>query len=266
MAIDLDAIRRKLGDLQSQTTRTSSLWKPSPGKNQVRIVPYQHDTDNPFLELFFHYDLGKRNYLSPVTHGESDPVVEFAEKLKSTGNSDDWKLSKKLEPKMRVYVPVVVRGEEGEGVKFWGFGKQVYAELLGFISDPDYGDITGLKDGRDIVVEFTPSEGAGTYPKTAIRVKPNQTPATEDKALADKIVSGQQEIFSIFKKVSYDELKGALENWLSPDGESEDVGDLPWENKTTTNASTNSGPTTTTEKPKVGKTDDISKAFDELFS
>lgn len=266
MAIDLDAIRKKLGDLQSQTTRTSSLWKPSPGKNQVRIVPYQHDTDNPFLELFFHYDLGKRNYLSPVTHGESDPVVEFAEKLKSTGNSDDWKLSKKLEPKMRVYVPVIVRGEEGEGVKFWGFGKQVYAELLGFISDPDYGDITGLKDGRDIVVEFTPSEGAGTYPKTAIRVKPNQTPATEDKALADKIVSGQQEIFSIFKKVSYDELKGALENWLSPDGESEDVGDLPWENKTTTNTSTNSGPTTTTEKPKVGKTDDISKAFDELFS
>jgi len=267
MAIDLDAIRKKLGDLQSQTTRTSSLWKPSPGKNQVRIVPYQHDKDNPFLELFFHYDLGKRNYLSPVTHGEPDPVVEFSEKLKSTGNSDDWKLSKKLEPKMRVYVPVIVRGEEGEGVKFWGFGKQVYAELLGFISDPDYGDITGLTDGRDIVVEFTPSEGAGTYPKTAIRVKPNQTPATEDKALADKIVTGQQEIFSIFKKVSYDELKAALESWLSPDGESEDVGDLPWENKTTNNAATaTTSATTTTEKPKVGKTDDISKAFDDLFS
>ena len=263
MAIDLDAIRKKLGDLQSQTTRTSSLWKPSPGKNQVRIVPYQHDTDNPFLELFFHYDLGKRNYLSPVTHGESDPVVEFAEKLKSTGNSDDWKLSKKLEPKMRVYVPVVVRGEEGEGVKFWGFGKQVYAELLGFISDPDYGDITDLKAGRDIVVEFTPSEGAGTYPKTSIRVKPNQTPATEDKALADKIVSGQQEIFSIFKKVSYDELKGALETWLSPDGEGEEAGDLPWENKTN---GTNNDAATTKAPAKVGKTDDISKAFDDLFS
>jgi len=267
MAIDLDAIRRKLGDLQSQTTRTSSLWKPSPGKNQVRIVPYQHDKDNPFLELFFHYDLGKRNYLSPVTHGEPDPVVEFSEKLKSTGNSDDWKLSKKLEPKMRVYVPVIVRGEEGEGVKFWGFGKQVYAELLGFISDPDYGDITGLTDGRDIVVEFTPSEGAGTYPKTAIRVKPNQTPATEDKALADKIMTGQQEIFSIFKKVSYDELKGALESWLSPDDV--ESADVPWEAKTNNNETTakTNGTTDNTATPaKVGKTDDISKAFDDLFS
>mgnify|MGYP003125415184 CR=1 FL=1 len=254
MAIDLDAIRKKLGDLQSQTTRTSSLWKPSPGKNQVRIVPYQHDKANPFLELFFHYDLGKRNYLSPVTHGESDPVVEFSEKLKSTGNSDDWKLSKKLEPKMRVYVPVIVRGEEG--------GKQVYAELLGFISDPDYGDITGLTDGRDIVVEFTPSEGAGTYPKTAIRVKPNQTPATEDKALADKIMNGQKEIFSIFKKVSYDDLKAALESWLSPDGEGEDAGDLPWESNSKESNTKQEAKT----EPKVGKTDDISKAFDDLFS
>ena len=58
-------------------------------------------------------------------------ALEFSEKLKSTGNSDDWKLSKKLEPKMRVYVPVIVRVEEVEGVKFLGLGKLVYAELLG---------------------------------------------------------------------------------------------------------------------------------------
>ena len=87
MAIDLDAIRRKLGDLQSQTTRTSHLWKPSPGKNQVRIVPYQYNKDNPFQELFFHYDLGKKNYLSPVTFGEADPVVEFPVAFSFSENS-----------------------------------------------------------------------------------------------------------------------------------------------------------------------------------
>ncbi len=271
MAIDLEAIRRKLNNLQSQTKRTDNLWKPKPGSNQVRIVPYQHDKDNPFLELFFHYDLGKKNYLSPVTYGESDPVVEFADKLKSTGNSDDWKLSKKLEPKMRVYVPVVVRGEESDGVKFWGFGKQVYTEMLSFIADPDYGDITDLSAGRDIVVEFTPSEGAGSYPKTAIRVKPNQTAATEDKALANTIVTGQPEIFSIFKKQSYDNLKEALESWLNPDdASSQTEGDLPWETKTsTTNATTNAAPNkekATTASEKASSTDDISKAFDDLFS
>ena len=261
MAIDLDAIRRKLGDLQSQTTRTSHLWKPSPGKNQVRIVPYQYNKDNPFQELFFHYDLGKKNYLSPVTFGEADPVVEFSEKLKATGNSDDWKLSKKIKKKMRTYVPVLVRGAEGEGVKLWGFGKQVYTELLGFITDPDYGDITDPSGGRDIVVEFTPSEGAGSYPKTTIRVKPNQTPATTDKAIADKIMTGQEDIFNIFKKVSYDDLKVALEEWLDPsnDGE-ESTGDLPWETKKEETKAPAAAATT------AKTTDDISAAFDDLFN
>mgnify|MGYP003676819303 CR=1 FL=1 len=57
MAIDLNAIRAKLNNLQSQTTRTNNLWKPEPGKNQVRIVPYQFNKDNPFIEMYFHYDL-----------------------------------------------------------------------------------------------------------------------------------------------------------------------------------------------------------------
>ena len=250
MAIDLNAIRAKLNNLQSQTTRTNNLWKPEPGKNQVRIVPYQFNKDNPFIELYFHYDLGKKNYLSPVTFGESDPVVEFAEKLKSSGNSDDWKLGKKMEPKMRCYLPVIVRGQESEGVKFWGFGKTVYQELLTFIADPDYGDITDLTGGRDVVVTFTPAEGTERFPKTTIMVKPNQTPATEDKNVADKIMNGQQDINDIYKKVDYDTLKGALQTWL--DGGEEESKQEP-----VAAAATPTG---------VKKTDDIGEAFDDLFN
>ena len=251
MAIDLEAIRKKLQGLQTTTNRTSNLWKPEPGKNQVRIVPYQFDKDNPFQELMFHYGLGKRSYLSPVTFGDNDPIVEFAEKLKSTGNRDDWKLSKSLTPKMRTYVPVIVRGQESEGVKLWGFGKTVYQELLTFIADPDYGDITDLKSGRDITVTFTPAEGGERFPKTAIMVKPNQTPATEDKSVAASILNGQEDIFNIFKKVSYDELKEVLENWLNPEGESNEG---------------ESSPQAEAVPAGVKKTDDIDTAFDDLFN
>jgi len=45
---------------------------------------------------------------------------------------------------MRTFAPVIVRGEESQGVKFWGFGKTVYQELLSIIADPDYGDITEI--------------------------------------------------------------------------------------------------------------------------
>ena len=249
MAINLDAIKAKLNQLQTTGARRDNLWKPEPGKNQVRIVPYQHNKENPFIEMYFHYDLGKKNYLSPITYGEADPVEEFAQKLRATGKSDDFKLARKLTPKMRCYTPVIVRGQESEGVKFWGFGKQVYTELLGFIADPDYGDITDVKAGRDIVVEFTPAEGVGQYPKTAIRVKPNQTAATEDANVADKIVSGQKEIYEIFRKNSYEDLKVVLEEWLNPDGEDE-------AQKTPATA----------EVAGVKSTSDVESAFDDLFN
>ena len=57
-------------------------------------------------------------------------------------------------PKLRTFVPVLVRGQEGEGVKFWGFGKTVYQEILGYITDPDYGDITVAVNGRDLTIEY----------------------------------------------------------------------------------------------------------------
>ena len=251
MAINLDAIKAKLNQLQTSNNRTSNLWKPEPGKQQIRIVPYQHDKANPFQELYFHYDLGKKNFLSPITHGRPDPVVEFAEKLKASGNSDEWKLGKKLEPKMRCYVPIIVRGKESEGVKFWGFGKTVYTEILGFIADPDYGDLTDPMNGRDIVVEFTPSEGGG-YPKTAIRVKPNTSPMADDKNVIEKIAKQQPNLNEIFKEPTYDELKAALEAWLDPENQENESNDSSSEEPTTPS--------------NVSKVDDVSAAFDELFN
>ena len=255
MAIDLNAIKAKLNQLQTSGTRRNNLWRPEPGKQIVRIVPYQHDRSNPFRELYFHYDLGTKNFLSPITNGNPDPVVEFCEKLKSSGNSDEWKLGKKMEPKMRTYVPVLVRGLESEGVKFWGFGKQVYTELLGIISDPDYGDISDPMGGRDILVEFTPAE-AGAFPKTTIRVKPNVTPMTEDKNVAEQAANHQSNLDDIFKEPAYDDLKVALEEWLNPD--------------TDTGSSTDARAPEATKKEEapvgVNKVDDVTAAFDDLFN
>ena len=73
--MDIDAIRKRLEQLQTTNTRTTNLWKPQPGKTQIRIVPYKHNKDNPFIELFFHYNLGNnKTYMSPVSFGRPDPV------------------------------------------------------------------------------------------------------------------------------------------------------------------------------------------------
>lgn len=270
MGINLDAIRGKLTELQNSTQKNDRIWKPKPGKTTIRIVPYQFNKENPFVEMYFHYDFGKKSYLSPFTYGHPDPVVEFSDQLKKTGDSTDWKLGKKLEPKMRTFVPIIVRGEEDKGVKFWGFGKNIYQELLNIISDADYGDITDLKHGRDVTVEFQKAEDVGnTFGKVSIRIKPNQTPATDDKEIADKIVNGQKELTELFPEPTYDDLKKALQEWLSPkDGdddsgksvESTDDEDAPAPKKSAT-----SKPTATAKAAPAKGGKKVADAFDELF-
>ena len=214
--MDLNAIRKRLGQLQTTNNRTSSLWKPQPGKTQIRIVPYAFNKDNPFIELFFHYNLNNRSYLSPISFGRPDPIEEFAQKLKASGNKEDYQLSKKLEAKMRTFAPVIVRGEESQGVKLWGFGKTVYQELLSIIADPDYGDITDAVSGRDIAVTFKTAEETGkSFPSTSIRVKPNQTPITEDASTLEALTENQKNITDIYQEQSYDDLTQALNDYLN---------------------------------------------------
>ena len=254
--MDINAIKSKLATLQSTTSTKENFWKPEPGKQVVRVVPYKHNKDNPFIELFFHYNLGNnKTYLSPLSFGRPDPVAEFADKLKSTGNKDEWIQGKRLEPKMRTFAPVIVRGKESEGVKFWGFGKTVYQELLGVIADPDYGDITDATTGRDIGIERqTPAEAGNQYGKTTVRVKPNQTAITEDSDQLQGIFDNQSDLTELYTEPTYDELKEALQNYLNPSDESE-----PEETTTTTTQTTS----TQTEEKKTANVED---AFDELFN
>ena len=221
--MDLDAIKSRLNQLQN--TQTNAFWKPQPGKSQIRIVPYKHDKNNPFSELFFHYSLvPNKTVLSPLSYGRPDPVQQFADKLKSTGNKDEWIQGKRIEPKMRTFVPVVVRGEENEGVKFWGFGKTVYQELLGIIADPDYGDISDSTTGRDIVVERqTPAEAGNQYGKTTIRVKPNVTALSDDSNLLQRLLDEQPDIKELYQEPTFDELKSHLSNFLNPSDSTEET-------------------------------------------
>ena len=128
--MDISLALKRFNSLQSNTKKSDSIWKPANGKSQIRIVPYKFNKDIPFIELYFHYNINNKTYLSPMSFGRPDPIVEFAEKLKRTGDTDDWKAGKKMEPKLRTFVPVIVRGKENEGVKFWGFGKTVYQDIL----------------------------------------------------------------------------------------------------------------------------------------
>jgi hypothetical protein len=224
--MDLNAIKAKLDTLNSngqqkeKTDYSKIFWKPELGKQTIRIVPSAYDPAFPFKELKFHYGVGKYPMVALSNFGKQDPIEEFVKELRKTSDKDNWSLSGKLNPKTRVFAPVVVRGEEDKGVRFYEFGKMVYQEFLGVMADEDYGDITDIQKGRDITVEVIPAAETGKmFNTTTIRVKPNQTPLVEDATKAEGLLENQKELVSLFKKYTFDEMKDELQGWLKPSDE-----------------------------------------------
>lgn len=263
--MDINLIKNKLAAMQQKSgggqkkDLASIIWKPTPGKHVVRMVPSAFDKSNPFKEVFFHYGIGNKTMIALTNFGEKDPIVEFADQLRKTSDKDNWQMAKKLSPKMRVFAPVVVRGEEDKGVRLWEFGKQIYLELCAIAEDEDVADYTDPVQGRDLTIETTDAASNGTgYNQSKVRVRTKVTPLSENSDQVKAWLTTQPDVLNLFKKHGYEDMKSALLEWLNP-GESEDETPTPAasvvEEKPKTNYSLNS-------KAKV----DVDKTFDDLFS
>jgi hypothetical protein len=136
--MNIDAIKKKLEAMQTPKSagKKSEVnypekFKPSIGKQSIRVVPFKFNKENPFTELKFYYNIGNKKVIaSPLNWGEKDPIAEFAKQLRGTNDKENWRLAKKLDPKTRIYAPVIVRGEEQLGVRWWGFGMQVWKQIV----------------------------------------------------------------------------------------------------------------------------------------
>lgn len=234
--INISKLANRLKEFQNeekQSEASKNLWKPKEGFQTVRIVPYKFNPDSPFIELQFYYKLAGATYLAPCTFGKPDPILEFVQTLRSSGIQAQRDLAKKLEPKARTYAPVIVRGEEDRGVRFWGFGVTVYKQLLKLITDPEWGDITSLTEGNDIKIEFhkeskKKGKDGKSFPETTITPLPRKTPVvdpTKTELLAK--VKDQANILSCWNLPEYSELKAAMDKFLNPElaAEGEDEGD-----------------------------------------
>ncbi len=253
MALDIAALKSKLDKFNrvgGGTQTSEALWRPTEGKTTIRIVPWKENKENPFIELYFHY-LGNKTYLSPTSYGNRDPIAEFGESLLGKRSKEEYEEAKQFLPKLRTYVPIIVRGEEEKGVRYMSFGKTVYKQLLEFIADPDIGDVTSIEGGRDLTVTYVPKEKSDTnFAKTTIMYKPNVTPLSTDRDQMRRWVTEQPNMKELYTEPSYSELKTVLENFLDPDAATR----------------TQAGPTSVTEEEKsaVKKSESVDTALDEF--
>jgi hypothetical protein len=283
--MDINAIKQRLNSLQQSSSSgkkekidySKYYWKPKQeGKYQIRIVPSILNKENPFQEVFVHYGFSKFPIYSLTNWSEKDPIVEFAKQLRGTSDKENWQLAKKLDPKMRIFAPVVVRGEEEKGVRLWEFGKEIYMQLLGIAEDEDYGDFTDINDGRDFTVEAVMGDIGGRQGiKCSIRVKPKTSPLGTDKTQLKSWLSEQPSVLELQKKNTFEDLKSVLEKFLNPEdeGDEEEVvvapvkvakaapKDLPWEDEEDETPAPKANYALKTEQAKTSK----SAKFDALF-
>jgi hypothetical protein len=280
--MNLDLIQNKLNALSApkgggmkNNEKALSFWKPTVGKALVRFVPSKYNPENPFRELYFHYGIGKRTIISPSNFGEKDPIIEFSKELRKTKEPENWKLAKKLEPKMRVFAPVIVRGEEDKGVRLWEFGKEIYQSLLSLAADEDIGDFTDIMEGRDMKIETVGPETTGTeYNKSRIMPALKTTPLCNDNDELNKWLETQPDPVSFSKRYTFEEIKQFLAEWLNPEEEAKEEGSIMDGPATDFEPSTTPPPSKfelDTKKPTANKAFPAKKEiptadeFDDLF-
>ncbi len=249
------------------------LWKPKEGLQTVRIVPYKFNTESPFIELKFYYKIAGANYLAPCTFGKPDPILEAIDALRSSGSNEEREIADKMAPQTRTYAPVIVRGEEELGVRFWGFGVQVYKQLLKLMTNVKWGDITSYTEGNDLDVEFhkeskKKNAQGKSFPETIITPCPQKTPAVNParRDLMEKL-KDQTDILTIFPLKTYPELKEIVNNWLNPSVDTS-AGDTDEPAAVTTPIPVHGASQSATPAPaaaSTGKAESLAEEFDKFF-
>ena len=270
MAIDFDAIRKKLGQLSGTNSRRNTMWRPEEGEEHtVRLLSFADNDGQPFKERWFYYNIGNNpGLLAPKQFGEPDPIQDLINTLRDDASKESYELAKKLYPKMRCYAPVIVRGEEDKGVRLWSFGKTVYQSLLNIMLDEDYGDITDPVDGRDVKVVCTKPPGR-MWATTTVRPRGKATALSSD---ADQIKTWTDNVpvlDDLYTLKTFEELEKIVNDWLN--GEDQESTDGTTRNatssftqNTTPPASTETSEDTTSKESSAASTK--YRSLDDAFA
>lgn len=220
MAIDFEALRSKMKQIESQDAR-KQIYTLKDGINKVRILPLSNKLF--FYEAQIYYiDKSKPKLFneiafSPATFGEPDPIKEFARELRQSGNIE---LASKLSPSTRYFSAVLVRGKESEGIKYWGYGKMVLNDISQLFLNEEWGDISHPLNGTDLNITF---KKAANPRDSVTTIQPARSstpliPNASNKEIAE-LLKKIPPFESLYYRPSVDECRAALEAFLKSQDE-----------------------------------------------
>jgi len=260
--MDLNAVKKRIASLKYESNSgtgekidySTIYWKPKEeGEFQIRFVPSVLDKDNPFQDFYVIYGISQFPLSSLINWGEKCPISEFSQKLIGSGDTEKWKLGKKLEPKLRVFAPVIVRGEEEKGVRQLELSKTLYMELLTLADDEEYGSFEDINDGLDFKVVAKKADSGKGF-SISLTPKRKNSVLSKDPKQVKEWLENQPNILEVKGKykMSYDRMKEVLVKWLTPEEDVEDKDEVKVEEKSTFQLET-----------KPNKSDEFDEMFEE---
>ncbi len=264
MPISLDKINSALDRLDNKgggNQQNDALVKLDEGEHQIRIAPYKHDLDMPFRELWFHFKIGGRTFLCPnKMKGEPDPICDFAttcwNEYTKTNDESYKEMFKTMAPTLRVYVPIVVRGQEDKGIRWWSISpRTTYKEILNHVRSGlrQNVDITDATEGLDLMVTVEPGFNGWLMP-TTITTALKPTPLAGTKAEIETIIDSVTEVDTLFEYSPVEEMKVALDKHINPNADDSD-----------SSAGAARDFTSNNEKKDTGSDDKVSKKIDDAL-
>lgn len=233
MGLDFSRVKKTQVENQSKGGNRVDFakvyFKPALGKQKVRIVPWKEDKTFPFIEVQLHkYDTFKKYIPTLSNWSEVDPILKFREKVYKdvTSTKEDKDFMKNLSPKTSTFIQVIVRGQEDQGVRLWELNVTNRDLVMSIAGDGDeYGDITDISDGRDLIVEgntATNPKTGKTYTEVSIKPSVKTTPLSTDTVKIKEWLENQYVPLEQYKRLTAEELKLLLQNFLNPKDESDD--------------------------------------------
>jgi len=221
MGLNLENVKKKL-EQESAEKQGNVIWKITEGVHYVRIVPVPDliKNDNIDVKYHQHYNVGKS---LPFTcnrkqYDEECAVCEYVSNLYKSGIEEDRKLASRMRVKERFFVPVLVRGQESEGIKWWGIAPTTHIDLYKIISETNkrgeikYGDITDPETGWDLKIDYG-KEAQKQYCTTKITPE-EQCSILEDMSKLAELIKSIPKLESILVKKTSSEVEMILNKYV----------------------------------------------------
>ena len=195
--LDIEQLKK---DLSQYSSTVGSFWKPKVGRNYIRVLPpWKPETHLFYKPVRLHW-VGSRSVLCTpgnciVCSMLQDPVLAPS-------------LEGKINTINRFLVNVVDLEDKGSGVHVWAMPPILWNQFAQFCIDPQWGDLTDARTGRNVTIV---REGSGIKStKYQIIPDPQQT-EIEPQLLAqmhdlDKVYSkaSPEYIISLMRDESID--------------------------------------------------------------